>query len=420
MYQATIINVWKDDPIFDYCASVTGKGNNLYNASLFRIRQVMTGIKKDPKDRQPNEVAVLKEIEEALPSMQTKKQTFKMPTPEKWLLSYTFLDALFKRTNNPDYNAEGLPKHMAQNAIKEALEDMKGFFELSKMFKRNPSSLTGKPNLPHYKKSGGHCTVTSSKQESQIKKDQDGNVTLQLPLTKTRIFLPRYLSDAKLVEVQIKPYYNGYRISVITDNGKEPKTPKEERKRIIAIDLGVSNFAAITNNIGEPCLLFKGGVVKSTNQWYNKKMAQLKSEQTIGTKNKFKPTPESNDLCAWRDNRFRDLMHKYSKAIIQWSIDHNIDTIVVGENKGWKQNSNMGKENNQEFVSIPFTIFKKYLSYRSEAAGIKLIFAEESYTSKGSFLDRDKIPTYGKDDKDVSFSGLRGPTIYKGLRRPGN
>ena len=97
------------------------------------------------------------------------------------------------------------------------------------------------------------------------------------------------------------PCYDKYRVIVIVDDGKAAPEPTIVSKRVIAIDLGVDNFAAITNNIGEPCQLFKGGVIKSANQWYNKRLAEIVSEQTKGTTNKFKLTEASIALCCRRD-----------------------------------------------------------------------------------------------------------------------
>lgn len=106
-------------------------------------------------------------------------------------------------------------------------------------------------------------------------------------------------------------------------------------------------------------------------------------------------------------------MHKCAKRIIDWCKDNNIDTIIVGENKGLKQNIDTGKKNNQTFVSIPFNIFKAMLEYLCERNGIRFILQEESYTSKAPFIDNDDIPVYRKDDTSrYIFSGRRAPTIF--------
>jgi IS605 OrfB family transposase len=97
-----------------------------------------------------------------------------------------------------------------------------------------------------------------------------------------------------------------------------------------------------------------------------------------------------------RQNKINDFMHKASHNILDYCVKNHIDTVVIGNNKNNKQNSNMGKRNNQNFVSIPFALFIKKLKYKLEEQGIKLIETEESYTSKSSFIDNDELPKYKK------------------------
>jgi putative transposase len=106
-------------------------------------------------------------------------------------------------------------------------------------------------------------------------------------------------------------------------------------------------------------------------------------------------------------------MHKASRFIVNYCIKNNIDTLVVGKNKSWKQKCNLGKTNNQNFVQIPFNSFIEKLRYKCQEVGIKFIVLEESYTSRSSFIDNDELPVYG-EGADYSFSGKR---IYRGLYR---
>lgn len=75
-------------------------------------------------------------------------------------------------------------------------------------------------------------------------------------------------------------------------------------------------------------------------------------------------------------------MHKASRFIVNYCIEHHIGTIVIGNNKDWKQNCNMGKRNNQNFVSIPFEKLISMIQYKSEEVGIEVVITEEGYTSK--------------------------------------
>ncbi len=219
----------------------------------------------------------------------------------------------------------------------------------------------------------------------------------------------------RLMQVTVTPNHGNFILSFIFNDGKGKPVTKPPH-RMVGIDLGVDNTAAITNNLGLPCLLFKGGVMKSINQLYNKKMAAIQSEQTKGASKKFVMTEEAHRLCVWRNRRIYDTINKIGSSIIAWCCDNDIDTIVIGHNTHWKQNASMGKKNNQTFVQIPLYKLIKNITYRAERCGIRVIEREESYTSKASFLDNDVIPTYG-EVKEPKFSGKR---IKRGLYKAAN
>ena len=89
-------------------------------------------------------------------------------------------------------------------------------------------------------------------------------------------------------------------------------------------------------------------------------------------------------------------------------VSNNVSVIVIGHNKEWKQDINIGKVNNQKFVQIPYNQFIDMITYKSELEGIKVIQREESYTSKCSFLDNESIC------KHETYQGNR---IKRGLFR---
>ena len=83
-----------------------------------------------------------------------------------------------------------------------------------------------------------------------------------------------------------------------------------------------------------------------------------------------------------RECKINDYMHKASHFVVKYCLKNNIGNVVIGNNKDWKQNCNMGKRNNQNFVSIPFEKIISMIQYKSEEYGINVIITEESYTSK--------------------------------------
>jgi putative transposase len=101
-------------------------------------------------------------------------------------------------------------------------------------------------------------------------------------------------------------------------------------------------------------------------------------------------------LAIKRNHKIDDQMHKASQYVVNWCVEHGIDTLVVGKNDGWKQEIDMGKKNNQNFVSIPFESLVEKLAYKCEDAGIRFITTDESYTSKCSFLDGESMEHHEK------------------------
>ena len=161
-----------------------------------------------------------------------------------------------------------------------------------------------------------------------------------------------------------------------------------ESKNIVSIDLGVDNFVTMTNNIGLKPIVIKGGIIKSINQYYNKNLAKIQSELKL-INGKFSSNKLERLTCK-RGQKLKYEMHLISKRVIEYCAKNNIDTLVCGLNKEWKQNSRMSQKTNQKFVYIPFNSFVNMLAYKCENVGIKFILTEESYTSGTSFLDNEE------------------------------
>ena len=98
--------------------------------------------------------------------------------------------------------------------------------------------------------------------------------------------------------------------------------------------------------------------------------------------------------------------------IVDHLVAKQIGTLVIGKNAQWKTELDLGKQTNQNFVSIPHARLIEMLDYKARLVGIEVIVQEESYTSRANFLGLDPIPVYGKTDKDPVFTGKR---IKRGL-----
>ena len=278
-------------------------------------------------------------------------------------IRYNTLAATLKTSEN----YKNLNAQTAQQILKVLDRSWNSFFKAIKEWSKNPDKFIGRPKLPNYKPKDGEALLIFTNQQVTVK-DHILSFTKKLPLKiKTR------LSDnTNLREIRIIPWY------ARIHNGN----------RVIGIDLGLRNVVTIANNIGEIPIVIKGGILKSMNQYYNKEKAQL---QSIYDNQGIKFGTRMSQLNSKRNHKIKDIMHKISRYTIDYCLENNIETIVIGKNDNWKQEANMGKKNNQNFVQIPHFKLIQMLQYKAETEGITVKLQQESHTSKCSFLDSEPI-----------------------------
>ena len=183
------------------------------------------------------------------------------------------------------------------------------------------------------------------------------------------------------------------------------------KNNALAIDLGINNLATCVTNTGKSFII-DGRRLKSINQWFNKENVRL---QSIKDKQHFgkKTTNRQKAIARDRNNKVNDYMNKAARKVINYCIKNNIGTLIVGYNETFQRNSHIGKQNNQNFVNIPYGKLREKLEYLCELNDMVFVKQEESYTSKASFWDKDNIPTYNADNpQEYKFSGNR---IHRGM-----
>lgn len=192
----------------------------------------------------------------------------------------------------------------------------------------------------------------------------------------------------KIQQVRFLPRRNKIEIEVVyTISLYEPK---QDNIKYLGIDIGVDNLATCVTSDNSQDFIVNGRLLKSINQYYNKKQSKLKSISK--TRNDKHYSNQLDRLTFKRNNRVNDYLHKASRYIINYCHEHSINTIVVGTNNQWKQKCNIGKKNNQTFIQIPFAKLVDQIMYKAKELGITVIKTEESYTSGTSYLDNE-LPT---------------------------
>lgn len=157
-------------------------------------------------------------------------------------------------------------------------------------------------------------------------------------------------------------------------------------------------------------LLINGRPLKSYNWFWNKSRAKLQSELKENHSSK-----RITKLTFDRNNKVNDYLHKVSRLLINKALENCVTSIVIGYNQGWKNEINMGKKNNQNFVNIPYVKLIDFIHYKAEENGIRVIMVKEGYTSKCSSIDKEEIKkheTYvGKRVKRGLFKSSDGLEI---------
>ena len=98
-------------------------------------------------------------------------------------------------------------------------------------------------------------------------------------------------------------------------------------------------------------------------------------------------------LARWSDDAFK----KVAAGVIKQLKKHKIEALIVGLNKGWKSESNMGSRLSRAFHGLAHNRLFGMMRSAGEKAGILVVSTEESYTSKISFCNDTKLRNYEEE-----------------------
>ena len=297
---------------------------------------------------------------------------------------------------------KALPAKVAQWVLRLLDKNWQSYFAACAAWEAGPAKFLGHPRLPGYKdKQQGRNPLVYTTQ------------ALSLPALRCGLICPSMLSivvetrQQQVQQVRIVPRIGFYVVEVIYE--REPVPAVVNPALHAGVDIGLNNLAVLTSDKpGFVPRVVNGRPVKSINQFYNKRRAELQSR--LG---KAHSSRRLDRITTQRTRRIEWYLHTASRRIIELLVAEGIGTLCIGKNSLWKQEAHLGQRNNQNFVSVPHARFVEMLAYKAELVGIKVRVTEESYTSKASFLDADPLPVYGTGALPA-FSGKR---VKRGLYR---
>ena len=265
----------------------------------------------------------------------------------------------------------------SQICIQEKCREWKSFYMSVSEYARSPGKFLGLPHAPGYldsKDGRGALVITSQ----NFHVDEQGNIRM-----------PKFLSGihirarhGNIRQIRIRSCKDVILVSLLYE---KQEAEKADSDTVMGIDLGVNNLIAAAWNSEMTPIIVNGRPIKSIRR--------------------------IERLTEKRNRKIKDYLHKASRKIVDLAEASGVGVIVIGNNHGWKQNSDMGNKTNQNFVSIPYKMLVDMISYKARLVGIEVRIVSESYTSGTSYLDGE-IP-------DAAYYD-RNRRIRRGLFRSNN
>lgn len=300
----------------------------------------------------------------------------------RWL-RYGELDRLLKRDFEFDDYRQMPTAQSAQQTLRLLEKDWKSFFAAIRDWSKHKDKYLGRPKLPRYKPKNGKHILILTNQNVKLK-----NNVLYFPKTLHGFTLkPRFVELKNFVsfqQVRFIPGFKSFTVELVY-NMEVPDMVLEDNERYLGVDIGLDNLATVVNNAGLKPVIINGKGLKSINKYYNKQISHYR--EVAKRMNGKDYTNRMDSLTRKRNHKINDSMHKVSSYLVNYALSNSFHTIVIGNNKTWKQKSSMSRKTNQSFVGIPHMRLIEMIQYKAQNVGINVVLTEESYTSGTSFLD---------------------------------
>jgi len=295
---------------------------------------------------------------------------------------------------------KSLPSQTSQDVLQRLDEGWKSYFKLLK------TKGINNPKPPFYKRKGGHFNIKYlnnsfkvidnkirfmvSKREKEFLKE---NYNINIEFFYIRI--NKKLDNIKQIEFAYKndSLYEVYIVYEVSDT-----IELINNNKAISIDLGVCNLASIYDNNGKSFII-SGSTYQNTLYYYNKKIAHYKSILDLEYPDLKNTSKRINKLYEKKKRVISYIIHKSTKMIVDYCIENDITTVIIGDITNIRDNNDKGSLFNQKLHSLPFYDFYNKLEYKLKRMGIKLQYQKESYSSSCSPLSKEVSKEYQEKNR---------------------
>lgn len=225
-----------------------------------------------------------------------------------------------------------------------------------------------------------------------------------------KIKLPKVLQEGRIVGAEL-----GFRELRLTIKQAHNVT-ESAGDNIVATDLGVIHLAAMTD--GEDAQVIVGRGLRSLIQYRNKKLAEfsrLLSKCKKGSRRYRKLRLSKASMLARNDNQQRNLLHHAARQMVDYCVERDAGTLVVGDcinmSKNARKHKKGSRRSNQMNSGNPLAQLLQYIKYKGKIKGVKLEKISEEYTTqtcpKCGHRHKPSGRIYQCKNPDCDFIGVR-------------
>lgn len=206
-------------------------------------------------------------------------------------------------------------------------------------------------------------------------------ICVQLPLDLQHLIFVQgtaALVEARLVYNRKTSYYEWH---FVKDDGIEPILRSEGAS--VAVDMGEIHPAVITD--GNTALVISAREVRSTGQGLAKSISILDGRKSTMKRGSLRYKRMSKAKAKARrvaNSRQRDILHKVSRAVVDYAVEANAKEIVIGDVREIAEGINIGKHSNQKISLWPHGKLRQYIAYKALMLGMETLLEDEHYTTQ--------------------------------------
>ena len=331
-----------------------------------------------------------------------------------------------KKVHKKDFWYKQLPSQTAQEVCKDTEKSYKSYFRLKETggvenpglprFKQEPIAIKYMQNGIHYEKGSDEVRLTIASSLKKFMKKEYG-IDSEFIYLKNQGFRE---INGNIKQIMIYPPKDNV-IEVIINYEIGDVEIKEDNGRYLSIDPGIHNPVTGYNSAtGETFIA--GREYASISRYHEKEIGNTKSQwmsiqSAKGVKYPKATSEHIRRMYAVRNNQLNDYLHKLTRNLVNYCIDNDINTMVIGNLKHIRENTlkkeksgtegatisgNELRRQHQNLHSFPFDRLYDLLEYKCAKAGIRFVKQNEMYSSQCSPLSPAVSKKYAaKDNRKV-------------------